>query len=46
MKFYESPLGSSRTVFTAGQKNTHRTFLDTAVLSHREHASNGHLGNF
>jgi len=35
MKFYVSPLGSSRTVLTAGKKNTHRMFLDTAALSHR-----------
>jgi CCR4-NOT transcriptional regulation complex NOT5 subunit len=46
MKFYESTLGSPQTVFTVGQKNKHRKSLDTAALSHKKYASNGHLGNF
>lgn len=46
MKLYESLLGSSQTVFTVGQKNTHGKSLDTAALSHRKHASNGHVGSF
>jgi hypothetical protein len=46
MKFYENPVGSSRTVFTVGQKNTHRKSLDTATLLLKKYASNGYLGKF